>query len=443
MVQGLILSIKHGYTINGWWYFQLQVPKRLLKAYGCSLIKHALGTKDDIRAAQMIAALAHRYKKEFELVETGQIQKPKALDQAAKHLLKRWGLAANSVHNDQTLEEVFIGTLYDKDEKGIEISSTELRAAELLAYKPKDKTDILLSEMPAHYLSDHEKPTEDLAGELERTTRFLIDSIGSDIRYKDLTREHIKEFRDYLTTVKGNKTGTVKRRIDTLKPMFRICAKDLGIKIENPAEDIRIRNLGKDAKKRLSFTDQELESINLKLDLKTDIHLAIRVLLESTGRLNEIIGLEVADLYLNEPLPYIAIRPNSNRKNEGLKNELTERNVPIVNPETLAALKEWLKEIKGKDLFPKWAKQTKTKSWGAGRPIKKFFSDLGIEKSAHHTRHTNAAQLRKVGCPDSVRCDLGGWTNNNEGSSVRYGEIEYLEIKAEWLKKALAVKLGN
>lgn len=437
MIQGLILDIKYGLKRGEWWYFQMAVPKRLQPVYGCALLKEATGTKDDIRAAQIIAALAHRFKKEFELIETGQLKAPKALDQAAKTLLKKWGLAAHSVHNDQTLEEVFIGTLHDKDEKGLEISPAELRAAQLLSPIKKDKTDILLSEMPNIYLEHHPKPTPELEGELERTTRYLIESIGTDIPYKELTRDHLNQFRDDLSEIRQNATGTVKRRIAILSAMFKGVSQEREINKPNPAENIRIRNIGKDAKKRLPLKDHELDKINLKLDLTYETDLAIRLMFETTGRINEIIGLEKADLYLDVPIPYVAIRPNSNRD---LKTKVSTRNVPIVNPETLQALKDYLKAdtSRSKDLFPRWA----TNPDGAGKVVKTFFNKLGIDATAHYTRHTLAAQLRKSGCEGWLRCLIGGWTSP-EGASSGYGEIELLELKAEALKKALAVKLGN
>lgn len=433
MIQGLILSIQHGQKRGDWWYFQMAVPKRLQPSYGRELLRIATGTKDDIKAAQIIAALAQRYKKEFELIDTGQLTKPKALDQSAKNLLKKWGLAAHSVHNDESLELLFTQTLYDKDEKGEEISPVELRAAQLLTpLPPRTKADIILSEMPECYLKDHPKPTKELAGELERTTRYLIDSIGEDIRYLDLSRDHMKQFRDDLVA-KGNVSSTVKRRIAILKAMFKGCSLELEITKQNPADGIRIKNLGQDTKKRVPFTDQQLAAINLKLDLSKEIDLSIRLMLETTGRISEIVGLEKADLFLKAPVPYVAIRGNSNRT---LKTRTSTRNVPLVNPDTLRALKAYLEAdtSKSKDLFPSWA----TNSDGAGKCVSTLFRKAGIDASAHYTRHTIAAQLRRVGCPDSVRCAIGGWTTK-EGASEGYGETEFLDLKAEWLKKALGV----
>ena len=432
MTEGLILAIKYGLKRAGWWYFQMAVPARLQPVYGCALLKEALGTKNDIEAAQMISGLASRYKKEMELIETGQRKAPKALDQSAKALLKKWGLAAHSVLNDQTLEEVFIGTLYEKEEKGIEISPAELRAAQLLSPIKKEKTDILLSEMPDQYLKHHPKPTKQLQGELERSTRYLIDTVGSDIRYFDLSRDQMNQYRDDLLD-KGNATGTVKRRIATLSAMFKSCALELEINKPNPAENIRIRNIGLDAKKKVPFTDQQLETIKLKQDLSLEIPLAIRIMLETTGRLSEIIGLEKADLFLDDPVPYVAIRGNSNRQ---LKTKTSTRNVPLVNPDTLKAIKDYLASdtSRSKNLFPTWA----TNSDGAGKCVATYFRKCGLTATAHYTRHTVAAQLRKVGCPDSVRCAIGGWTTK-EGASEGYGVTEYLELKAQWLKKALGI----
>lgn len=433
MTEGLILAIKYGLKRAGWWYFQMAIPARLQPVYGCALLKEALGTKNDLEAAQMIAGLAARFKKEMELIESGQLKAPKALDQAAKSLLKKWGLAAHSVHNDQTLEEVFIGTLYEKDDKGEEISAAELRAAELLTpLPPRTKADIHLSEMPECYLKDHPKPTKELAGELERTTRYLIDSIGEDIRYLDLNREHMNQFRDDLLA-KGNVSSTVKRRLAILKAMFKGCSLELEINKQNPAEGIRIKNMGKDTKKRVPFTDQQLVAINLKLDLSKEIDLSIRLMLETTGRISEIIGLEKADLFLNAPVPYVAIKGNPNRT---LKTRTSTRNVPLVNPDTIKALRDYLEAdtSRSKDLFPSWA----TNSDGAGKCVSTLFRKVGLDASAHYTRHTLAAQLRRVGCPDSVRCAIGGWTTK-EGASEGYGETEFLDLKAKWLKKALGV----
>ena len=179
--------------------------------------------------------------------------------------------------------------------------------------------------------------------------------------------------------------------------------------------------------------EQQVDKVNLKLDLSNEIDLAIRLMFETTGRLNEIIGLEKADLFLTDKVPYVAIRGNANRS---LKTRSSTRNVPLVNPETLEALKAYLEAdtSKSKDLFPRWAENPD----GAGKCVKTFFKKCGLDVTAHYTRHTIAAQLRKVGCPDSVRCALGGWTMK-AGASEGYGETEYLDLKAKWLKKALGV----
>ncbi|HEX4768064.1 MAG TPA: DUF6538 domain-containing protein, partial [Lichenihabitans sp.] len=122
-------------------------------------------------------------------------------------------------------------------------------------------------------------------------------SMAGDLPLQAYTRAHATALRDKLRAQqtpagKPLSTATVRRRWNTLVAMFNKGKREHGLNIGNPFEKIDIPREGADAKKRPTFTKEQLLTIAAacrKLDDERRHILAIQ--LDTGARLKEIVGL--------------------------------------------------------------------------------------------------------------------------------------------------------
>ena len=120
----------------------------------------------------------------------------------------------------------------------------------LSSFKPRSS---LLSEMAEEYL---------LLRQIDQTpprvalTTFI--SIAGDRLVSEYTREDAKLFVDHLA-IKGNKTATIRRRINSLSAIMNYAYSELDLDKRNPFTRLFIRNEGHDVFKRGTFTKEQLK----------------------------------------------------------------------------------------------------------------------------------------------------------------------------------------
>ena len=111
----------------------------------------------------------------------------------------------------------------------------------------------LLSEMAEEYLAlrqiDQTPPRVAL-------TTFI--SIAGDRHVREYTREDAKLFVDHLE-IKGNKTATIRRRINSLSAIMNYAYSELDLDKRNPFTRLFIRNEGHDVFKRGTLTKEQLK----------------------------------------------------------------------------------------------------------------------------------------------------------------------------------------
>jgi len=346
--------IQYTITRSGTYYYNRRVPKHAVGAYG-SHIRQAL-SKCSVEAAELSQRLS-------QVLESSWNNKAEVLP----------------VNVEQVVE----------------------------SFKPKS---YLLSELTEEYLSLRQID--------EIPPRTAVDTFLSLVGNRDVaeyTREDAKLFVHHLT-LKGNKTATIRRRINSLSAILNYAYAELELDKRNPFTRLIIKNEGDDVSKRGTFTNEQLLwGYETALASGSQIKLLMPLLGETGCRLAEIVGLELQDIDMEQEL--IHIRPNSIRR---LKTKNSERTLPLVGF-AKTAMEQALTDSNEKYLFPRYVRAGSCKadhaSAALGKWLKKDFDGL----TAHCLRHTFRDRLRVVECPLELIDQIGGWSSIGTIGS-KYGQ---------------------
>ena len=275
------------------------------------------------------------------------------------------------------------------------------------SFKPKS---VLLSEMAEEYLAlrqiDRVPPHSALS-------TFI--SLAGDRDVGTYTREDAKLFVHHLQ-LRGNKTATIRRRINSLSAILNYSHAELDLDKRNPFTRLMIRNEGQDVRKRGTFTNEQLkQGYDKAIASGSQVKLLMPLLGETGCRLAEIVGLELQDIDMENEL--IHIRPNSIRR---LKTRNSERTFPLIWY-AKTAMEQALNESDEKYLFLRYVRAGQCKadhaSAALGKWLKKDFDGL----TAHCLRHTFRDRLRAVECPLELIDQIGGWSSIGTIGS-KYGQ---------------------
>ena len=284
---------------------------------------------------------------------------------------------------------------------------------------------VALSEIAAEYLAlkqiDQTPP---------RVALSTFISLAGDRDVSEYTRQDAKLFVHHLE-MKGNKTATIRRRINSLSAIINYAYSELELDKRNPFTRLFIQNEGADVFKRRTFTNDQLKwGYDKALSSGSTIKLFMPLLGETGCRLAEIVGLRLEDINLDSDL--IHIRPNSARR---LKNKTIERVVPLVGYAKLAK-EQALTQADDEWLFPQYLKVGHCYATHASNAVNKWLKrDFG-GLTAHSLRHTFRDRLRAVECPMDMIDQIGGWRSVG-GVGTNYGH-GYSRLQVErWLRLVL------
>ena len=264
------------------------------------------------------------------------------------------------------------------------------------SFKPKS---YLLSKMAEEYLSLRKIDTAPPKLALET---FI--SLAGDRDVVSYTRDDAKLFVDVLLS-KGNKTATIRRRINCISVILNYAYAELDVDKRNPFSRLFIKGEGQDAHKRGTFTlDQLKQGYEHALSSGSQIKLLMPLLGETGCRLAEIVGLELDDIDMTEEV--IHIRPNSIRR---LKTANSTRTLPLVGYAKEAMLLT-LQHADDHCLYPRYLKDGTCRATHASNALGKWLKgDFGL--TAHSLRHTFRDRLRASGCPLELIDQIGGWSS--------------------------------
>ena len=223
--------------------------------------------------------------------------------------------------------------------------------------------------------------------------------------------------------MKGNKTATIRRRINSLSAILNYAYSELDLDKRNPFSRLIIKGEGDDSFKRGVFTNEQLkQGYEKALASGSQIKLLMPLLGETGCRLAEIVGLRLEDIDLENDL--IHIRPNAARR---LKTRSSKRTLPSVGYARLA-MEKALKHSDEEYLFPIYVKDGKCKADHASAALNKWLKKDFDGLTAHCLRHTFRDRLRAVECPMDMIDQIGGWKSvssigSNYGQGYSMGQI--------------------
>ena len=158
-----------------------------------------------------------------------------------------------------------------------------------------------------------------------RYVGYLIQCLGirpiDEYSSKDATI-----LREWLVN-KGLSKSSLRRAFSSIKAVINFVILEHGLTCQNPFTKVYLPN-NDDAKKRHAIT----EANRLKIQrhcLKTDddIRWLVSLIMDSWMRLSEAAGLMNSDIYLDNEIPYITVRPHPHRR---LKTASSQRKIPLV-----------------------------------------------------------------------------------------------------------------
>jgi len=253
-------------------------------------------------------------------------------------------------------------------------------------------------------------------------------SLAGDRDVGEYTRQDAKLFVHHLQ-MKGNKTATIRRRINSLSAIINYAYSELDLDKRNPFTRLFIQNDGADVFKRGTFTNDQLKwGYDKALSSGSTVKLLMPLLGETGCRLAEIVGLRLEDIDLENDL--IHIRPNSARR---LKNKNSARVLPLVGYAKLA-MEQALIQADDEWLFPQYIKAGHCYATHASNAVNKWLKKDFVGLTAHCLRHTFRDRLRAVECPMDMIDQIGGW-RSVDGVGTRYGEGYGLAQLRVWLTR--------
>jgi integrase len=280
--------------------------------------------------------------------------------------------------------------------------------AVVTSFKPRPR---LLSDYVSEYLSlrsVHHKPIK------VAVDPFI--SLAGDRDVSQYTREDAKLFTRHLE-IKGNKTATIRRRINSLSAIINYAYAELDLDKRNPFSRLFIKGEGEDSHKRGTFTNEQLKwGYDKALASGSQIKLLMPLLGETGCRLAEIVGLKLEDIDLANDL--IHIRANSARR---LKTKSSQRTLPLVGYAKLA-IEQALEQGDSTYLFPRYIRDGKCYATHASNALNKWLKKDFYGLTAHCLRHTFRDRLRAVECPMDLIDQIGGWKSvSSIGNSYGIG----------------------
>jgi len=239
--------------------------------------------------------------------------------------------------------------------------------------------------------------------------------LAGDRDVGEYMREDAKLFLRHLE-MSGNKTATIRKRINSLSAILNYAYSELDLDKRNPFSRLFIKGEGEDSHKRGTFTNEQLKwGYDKALASGSQIKLLMPILGETGCRLAEIVGLKLEDIDLENAL--IHIRPNSVRR---LKTRSSQRTLPLVGYAKIA-MEQAFKQADDTYLFPRYIRDEKCYATHASNALNKWLKKDFDGLTAHSLRHTFRDRLRAVECPMDLIDQIGGWRSVNSIGNG-YGE---------------------
>ncbi len=220
-----------------------------------------------------------------------------------------------------------------------------------------------------------------------------------------IERKHALVFRSWwLKRVRkeGLKPYTGNREINSLRRLITVNFDIDSVQRPNPFHRVRLKDTQE--RQRQPFSTEFIKDVLLEQEalsgLKPELEILVRLLVNTGARPSELLGLELPDIDLAAPVPFIHIRGN---KTHALKTPHSERQIPLVGVSLEAA-----KKLVAGNGWGKW----QGKNMYATSAINRYFRETELvtekDKSLYSLRHWFQDQLTRNDVIDRAQAQLMG-----------------------------------
>jgi len=294
----------------------------------------------------------------------------------------------------------------------------------IASFKPRLTT---LMEFAEEYLSLRGIDPKPTSLALQDFTKLL-----GDRAVHDYSREDAKSYLQFLVN-KNNRSGTIRRRINSISAVFNFAYAELDVDKRNPMSRLMIRGEGLDVAKRGTFSLSQLkEGYEEAFLSRSPVRLLMPILGETGCRIAEIVGLRTSDIDLQRDV--IFIRPHEQRR---LKSSGSERTLPLVGY-SREAITLLLKGREGPLLYQRYLGPSGIRATHASNALNNWLKPRFGGLTAHCLRHTMRDRLRAIRTPLEMIDQIGGWSSVNTAGS-KYGAGYSVEQIREWMEQVKIV----
>lgn len=263
---------------------------------------------------------------------------------------------------------------------------------------------------------------------VERVIRYATTALGGDVKLTEIKRAGAIKVRTYLLGRPDNTPATAKRNLAGIKAVVGHANWTHQLGLDDLFKGVAVKVLGQQREQRRSLTEDEVDAIRLRLTTHTNRGSELRLvwtLLEYTGcRIAEISGLEKSDVLLDGvAIPDLVLRHRESRR---LKNDASERDLPLV-PAAVEALREALGHSgRGLHLFPRYAAKSDTLSAALMRHVRAVTPDP--KATVHSLRHLLKDRMAEAGVAFEVQEMVLG--HRIPGEAGTYGSAHLRQMAA-------------
>ncbi|MDA0801277.1 MAG: tyrosine-type recombinase/integrase [Proteobacteria bacterium] len=263
----------------------------------------------------------------------------------------------------------------------------------------------------------------------QRNTQYVTKLLG-DRPISSYSSNEAAQFRDWCIG-QGMGIKTVKRVFASVRAIINLAISEEGFDCSNafaktyfPDDD--------NAQSRQPIPMEDIKKVqSLCKDIDDEMRWLIALISDTGMRLGEAAGLLKEDIKVNEPIPYIDLKPHPWRT---LKTKGSQRLIPLTK-EALWASRRLLDANNDSIFaFPRYCDERSCKANSASGGLNKWLHQYVPDNCVIHSfRHSLRDRLRAVECPSDIVDAIGGWKTSGVGHG--YGNGYPLEVLEKWMSK--------
>lgn len=411
------------------YYFRRRVPEYVLPYENRKFVKLSLSTRDEKEAARK-ASVYNDYIEDYwrSLIKSDGSTDPALSYKATVKLAKAHGFAYKSIAEvakaplEEIVERVSVASkAVERPESVVAVLGGE-RMPTILLSECLDKFWPLCAD---RLVNKSEHQIRKWKNPRIAALQTFIDIVG-DKDIATVTRSDALKYRQWwLDRIQSGEVvaGTANKNLIYVRDILQTIGMSYEIETDFDIifSKLRLKELEQSRPPfEASYVQHTLLSGNALSGLNDEARLLVFAMADTGARESELIGLHVKDIFLEEDIPYIWIRP---RANHSLKTITSERKIPLVG----SSLYAFQQLPNGFDHYQN--------ADTASTTINKYLRENQLKPSPKHSlyslRHTFKDRLRDAQAPEEVIDELMG----HKKSGPKYGRGHMLERKYGWLNK--------